>query len=105
MENRVKQCHLCTKKCPQEEMASEIAKGRMYATDEVIRLQKELEEVRNQTINEFVMVLNKELFKWADANHRLSRTVYDINNSRVAKAYENAMLLVDEVAKQMQVVG
>ena len=46
-------CDNCTEKCPQEELACEIAKGRMYATKEVIRLQKELKEVRAKAIDEF----------------------------------------------------
>ena len=45
-------CDNCAEKCSQAELACEIAKGRMYATDEVIRLQKELEEVRNKTIDD-----------------------------------------------------
>ncbi len=36
----INKCHLCTEKCPQEELACEIAKGRMYATNEMIKLQK-----------------------------------------------------------------
>lgn len=37
---KIKKCHLCTEKCPQGEMACEIAKGRMYATNEMVKLQK-----------------------------------------------------------------
>lgn len=40
-------CDNCTEKCPQEELACEIAKGRMYATYEVIRLQKELQAYKD----------------------------------------------------------
>lgn len=40
-------CDNCTEKCPQAETANEIAKGRMYATDEVIRLQKELQAYKD----------------------------------------------------------
>lgn len=36
-------CVSCTEKCPQAEAANEAAKGRMYATQEFIRVQKELE--------------------------------------------------------------
>lgn len=46
-------CEYCTGKCPQEELACEIARGRMYATDEVIRLQKEVETIRAKAIDEF----------------------------------------------------
>lgn len=47
-------CDNCTEKCPQEELACEIAKGRMYATNEVVRLQKELKEIKAKAIDEFV---------------------------------------------------
>ena len=40
-------CDKCTEKCPQEELACEIAKGRMYATKEVIELQKELQSYKD----------------------------------------------------------
>lgn len=40
-------CENCTEKCPQEELACEIAKGRMYATKEVIELQKELQSYKD----------------------------------------------------------
>lgn len=36
-------CHLCKMNCPQENLAKSCAEGRMYATQEVVRLQKELE--------------------------------------------------------------
>lgn len=36
-------CHLCKMNCPQEKLAKSCAEGRMYATQEVVRLQKELE--------------------------------------------------------------
>ena len=39
-------CDNCTEKCPQEELCREIAKGRKYATDEVIRLQKEMDALK-----------------------------------------------------------
>ena len=39
-------CQQCNKKCPQEKLASDIAKGRMYATNEFIQCQKELEQYR-----------------------------------------------------------
>ena len=41
------ECKHCIKKCPQEELACEIAKGRMYATNEVIKLQKELQRYKD----------------------------------------------------------
>ena len=44
---RLTDCKHCTVKCPQEELACEIAKGRMYATDEVIKLQKELQKYKD----------------------------------------------------------
>lgn len=36
-------CANCIEKCPQAAAANDIAKGRMYATQEFIRVQKELE--------------------------------------------------------------
>ena len=36
-------CHNCTEKCPQAEMAHEIAKGRMYVTQEFVELVKKIE--------------------------------------------------------------
>lgn len=40
-------CDYCTEKCPQAETIREISKGRMYATNEVVKLQKQLEEYIN----------------------------------------------------------
>ena len=45
--SRLEDCKYCTEKCPQEKLACEIAKGRMYATDEVIKLQKELQRYKD----------------------------------------------------------
>lgn len=42
----IAKCQSCNNRCPQAEMACEIAKGRMYATDELIKCQKELEQYR-----------------------------------------------------------
>lgn len=53
-------CDYCTEKCPQEELARKIAEDRMCATNEVIRLQKELEAIRAKTIDEFVERLMNE---------------------------------------------
>lgn len=39
-------CDNCTEKCPQEELCREIANGRKYATDEIIRLQKEMDALK-----------------------------------------------------------
>ena len=36
-------CENCNEKCPQAEMAHEIALGRMYATNELIKLVKKIE--------------------------------------------------------------
>lgn len=36
-------CENCIERCPQAEMANEIAKGRMYATNEFIAMQKKVE--------------------------------------------------------------
>ena len=43
-EEKIKQCQHCTEYCSQRELADRCAKGRMYATNEVIRLQNQLEE-------------------------------------------------------------
>lgn len=40
----INKCHLCTEKCPQEELACEIAKGRMYATNEMKKCRTCLQE-------------------------------------------------------------
>ena len=39
---------MCTKKCPQMELADECAKGRMYATKELIECQKELQAFKDK---------------------------------------------------------
>lgn len=57
-------CKQCTKKCPQEKMASEIAKGRMYATNEFIQCQKELEQYRALgTVEELKEAREKQVAK------------------------------------------
>lgn len=38
-----KKCNCCTEPCPMADMAHEAAKGRMYATNEFILLQKKVE--------------------------------------------------------------
>lgn len=62
------ECMNCTRRCPQEELASQIAEGRMYATKEVIRLQKELEdqkkinkEIRDKAIEETLETVTKAI--------------------------------------------
>lgn len=53
-------CDNCTEKCPQEELACEIAKGRMYATKELIEAQKELEAYKAiGTVEEFKALKEK----------------------------------------------
>lgn len=69
-------CDNCTEKCPQEELACEIAKGRMYATNEVVRLQKELKEIKAKTIDEFAEAIRAIHYKYpigtdADTNEPL----------------------------------
>ena len=39
-------CENCNERCPQAEMAHEIALGRMYATQELVRLVKQVESGR-----------------------------------------------------------
>lgn len=43
MEAIRKRCNCCTEPCPMADMAHEAAKGRMYATNEFILLQKKVE--------------------------------------------------------------
>lgn len=43
METIRKRCNCCTEPCPMADMAHEAAKGRMYATNEFILLQKKVE--------------------------------------------------------------
>lgn len=75
---RLKQCHLCTSKCPQEELACEIAKGRMYATKELIECKKELAEARNKAIDEFYEKLCNELTERATEIKTADGVLYDI---------------------------
>lgn len=50
----IAKCQSCNNYCPQAEMACEIAKGRMYATNELVKCQKELEQYRAiGTVSEF----------------------------------------------------
>ena len=44
----MERCETCTKKCPQMELADECAKGRMYATKELIECQKELQAFKDK---------------------------------------------------------
>lgn len=50
-------CETCTEKCLQAEMANDIAKGRMYATKEFIRVQKELERYQKAEAEGRLLVL------------------------------------------------
>lgn len=67
------ECENCSKKCPQMELADECAKGRMYATQELIKCQKELEqlkatikEIRENTIDEFL----EKAWDWNQVSHK-----------------------------------
>ena len=44
----MERCETCTKKCPQMTLADECAKGRMYATRELIECQKELQAFKDK---------------------------------------------------------
>lgn len=46
-DRKIEECRVCTRKCPQEKLARDIAEGRMYAVNEMIRLQKELQEYKD----------------------------------------------------------
>ena len=41
--NAMPDCENCNERCPQAEMAHEIALGRMYATNELIKLVKQID--------------------------------------------------------------
>ena len=72
-------CDNCTEKCPQEELACEIAKGRMYATNEVVRLQKQLEEYK--TLEEQGLLLRLPC--------KVGDTIYEVS-------YENREFVIKE---------
>ncbi len=50
-------CDYCTEKCPQAETICELAKGRMYVTNEVVKLQKQLEEYKTLEEQGFLLRL------------------------------------------------
>jgi len=93
-------CDNCKEKCPQEELACEIAKGRLYATDEVIRLQKELEEYRAiGTIEEF-KALKKgpsgDLIKRQDAINAVAQ-LYRYESDRMTALQEVPTFSTQEI--------
>ena len=77
-------CDNCTEKCPQEELACEIAKGRMYATNEVVRLQKELKEIKTKTMVNAIKNLKvegKALIVIPEKNEMIQKSVRNISQS------------------------
>lgn len=62
-------CENCTMQCPQAEMAREIAKGRMYAMQEMIRLQKELQAYKDaEERGELVRVVRcRDCVHWTES--------------------------------------
>ena len=73
-------CDYCTEKCPQAETICELAKGRMYATNEVVKLQKQLEEYK--TLEEQGLLLRLPC-KVGDKVYALNKTKREIFPSRV----------------------
>ena len=53
----MERCETCTKKCPQMELADECAKGRMYATKELIECQKELQAFKDKQEQGLLLLL------------------------------------------------
>lgn len=93
---RLKQCHLCTSKCPQEELACEIAKGRMHATKELIKCQKTLAEARKNTIDEFAEKLCEALQDQASEIQMEDGILYDI------LTVDGAVDIIAEIAERMK---
>lgn len=70
-------CDYCTEKCPQAETICELAKGRMYATNEVVKLQKQLEEYK--TLEEQGLLLRLPCGIGADVYFVPSEINYKLN--------------------------
>ena len=94
------ECENCSKKCPQMELADECAKGRMYATQELIKCQKELEQLkvtikaaRAKAIDDFVEKLDKKITDFI-LEHKSQLTFV----SGVSMAWK----FVDEIAEQLK---
>ena len=60
-------CENCNERCPQAEMAHEIALGRMYATNELIKLVKQID---NEQLVEVVRCRN---CKWSKRDTLLDK--------------------------------
>lgn len=52
-EEKLQKCLNCTEYCPQADMAKQMAEGRLYATNELIRCQKELESISSKDVDEW----------------------------------------------------
>lgn len=99
-------CDNCTEKCPQEELCREIAKGRKYATDEVIRLQKEMDALKSenaqlhseaQAINATLDELEKEV-----RNKAIDEFLERIENhtfTEKTEEYSNSVSFMREIRK------
>jgi hypothetical protein len=89
-------CDNCTEKCPQEELACEIAKGRMYATNEVVRLQKELKEIKAKAIDEIAEAIRSICYKYPIGT--------DADTNELLYGHEDGTWhnLLDDVAEQMK---
>lgn len=92
-ENEAARCHTCKKKCPQEEMAREIANGRMYATRAFIECNKELEQHRAAGLNPSMI---EELKKSEKQAHKIA-----MENAMKMEEYE-ALGTVKELSEAME---
>lgn len=80
-------CVNCTERCPQAELANEIAKGRMYATKEFIRAQKELES--KKSMNDWAAEIHQNAVDhgWWD-KHRSFGDIVALCHSELSEALE-----------------
>lgn len=63
---RLTKCEKCTEPCPQAELTREIAKGRMYAMQTIVEMQKELQAYKDaEERGELVRVVRcKDCVHW-----------------------------------------
>lgn len=69
-------CDYCTEKCPQEEMAREIAKGRMFATRNMLDYSKQIEQAKSlleKAVEEIENLYGKETYLTEEIRDFLSR--------------------------------
>ena len=83
-------CETCTEKCPQLELADECAKGRMYATKELIECQKELQAYKDKQEQGLLIELP---CKVGDTVYRLTASKNAYYKTRVSRItiYEDSI--------------